>query len=283
MTFFLGVWAFIVALATEFVPLPPAIFYWLFNLNSTLGSFLFVLGGAFECVECDVFTSLKLDSGWIGAYLNTLGGSMFLVGSVFGFFPGQGFKSSFLFGIGALIFAGGSGFMIIMWKDEQFGLTFLSALNNLEGQNGRPIVHDHGTDEVQEEHTGSIFVMVYCLAGAMSFYEFLLTLKGIDFSAESTMHAAVRTFNAFLPCVLSHLLLAVNSAAIKVPHHAPFRQLYIGCRFLALMMVISATMRMVGTLQRARHNEYLYCERTLYSECISGDSHLQALCLLGDA
>ena len=41
--------------------------------------------------------------------------------------------------------------LMLMWKDEQFGLTFLAVLNDLGGKNGRPLVLDDTNDDAEPE------------------------------------------------------------------------------------------------------------------------------------
>lgn len=52
-----------------------------------------------------------------------------------------------------------------------------------------------------------------------------------------TAVAISNSFNAFLPCLFAHLMLALNSAVIKTPKMPPFRQLYLLARVLAIVMV----------------------------------------------
>ena len=42
--------------------------------------------------------------------------------------------------------------MIYMWKDEQFGLTFLAVLNRLGGPHGQPMVLDEDEGKVEEAY-----------------------------------------------------------------------------------------------------------------------------------
>merc|ERR1712232_487287 len=111
-----------------------------------------------ECLESDVFVSLRCDAAWIAASSNTIGGMFFLAGSIMNFFPGYGYASSFSLGVGGLIFALGSAGMIVLWRDEQFGLAFFSALNHLKGP----------SRGASFSVWGAAFIMIYCLAATMS-------------------------------------------------------------------------------------------------------------------
>jgi len=261
LTYFIGVGIFAVGLAAELVPIPEAVAHWVGVISFLLGSLAFFFGGVAECIENGVFTTLKCNTGWWGALLNTLGGLLFLVGSVLGFFESQAYASNFSFGVGSVAFVVGSGAMIVMWKDEQFGLTFIAALNNLGGPNGKPVVLRAQADleTVEEEVTfslrGATFIMIYCFAATVSAYNFMTSLaRGTD-PRMSQANAIVRSFNALLPCIFAHVMMGLNSAVVKAPKMAPFRQLYFGCRFLALVMVVSGTTNLVDCLM---HNEPPY-------------------------
>jgi hypothetical protein len=253
LIYFIGVLTFLVGLVVEFIPIPHPVAKWTGLIAFLFGSIFFVLGGLAECIENKVFTSLKCDLGWWGALLNEIGGIWFLIGSILDFFDGMGYWGSFSFGVGSVVFALGSSAMVIMWKDEQFGLTFFAALNNLGGPNGRPLVLHGGVGEVKEENTfswrGSVFILMFILAATVSVYNFLLSMADIGYSTFSPYYILERSFNALLPCIFAHCLLGLNSAVVKMPKGKPFRQLYIACRFLALVMIVSGTAELVQTLQ----------------------------------
>lgn len=254
VTYFVGVNTFLVGFITEFSPLPQVVIKWTVLISFLLGSICFVVGGVAECIENGVFTSLKCNTGWYVALLNLIGGTWYLLGSILNFFDGASFWGSFSFGVGSLVFVVGSAALVVMWKDEQFGLSFLAAINNLGGPNGRPLVlaTTTGSRTVEEEATfswrGSLLIMVYVCAAVVSVYNFFLSLADIGKSGAWTSHVIECSFNALLPCILAHALLGLNSAVIKPPKGKPFRQLYIGSRFLAVLMAVSGTAQIVETL-----------------------------------
>ncbi|CAE8582560.1 unnamed protein product [Polarella glacialis] len=260
--YFLGVGLFTVGLVAEFIPgLPEELVKWTLLISFLLGSIFFLLGGLAECVENEVFTSLSMDQGWWGAVLNTLGSAGFVIGAVLGFFPGFEYSASFCYGVGSAIFAVGSAVMIVMWKDEQFGLTFLAVLNNLD-EGGRPKVP--GQDEIQATETlsfyGTIFIMVYCLAGCLSVYNFTISIHNVFHLQESlgTLRIIQTSFNALLPCIFAHMLLVVNSSVLRTPRHAPFHQLYIATRWLSIAMVINSGGRVVEAILEV-NNPFVSC------------------------
>lgn len=247
---------FTVGLLAELIPMVEVISHWTKLVSFAFGSLGFVIGGLAECMENKVFSSLSCDTGYFGAVLNTIGSFLFLAGSLLGFShgPSAAYWGSFLFGIGSILFAVGSAVMIVMWKDEQFGLTFLAALNKLGGPNGQPVVV-HGA-AVEEEPTfslrGTIFIMVYCAAATMSVYNFNTEMAEIGATRQiDGRRGFFRAFNALLPCIFAHLLLALNAGVIKTPKVAPFHQLYIGCRVLVAIMLVVETWQFYATLSHA--------------------------------
>merc|ERR1712151_435220 len=101
----------------------------------------------------------------------------------------------FAYGVGSVIFALGSAIMIIMWKDEQFGLSFIAVLNNLGGPKGRPFVFNDISAKPEEATkedlhfslVGSIFIMVYCLAATLSVYTFTISMHYLSVPGGATL------------------------------------------------------------------------------------------------
>jgi len=267
LIYFLGVGFFTIGLAAEFMTfLPKSFTSPALSISFLIGSLFFFAGGIFECIENKVGRGGALDTGWWGAVLNTAGSLGFVVGATMGFWKGPAitYWADFSYGIGSVIFAFGSGLMIVMWKDEQFGLTFLAVLNGLGGPSGKPLIP--GNEQVEEEETYSptetVFIMVYCLAAALSVYCFTIDIREFTFSdalkGVETFNAA---FNAFLPCIFSHMLLVVRSAVMKTPKTSPFRELLIGSRWFAAIMVLNSLSRIVDAIvfqvQNKRSNEII--------------------------
>jgi len=247
--YFVGVLVFTVGLAADFITaLPKEVAEWTLLIAFMIGSILFMLGGLAECIENKVFTTCTWDQGYFGALLNLLGGLGFCVGAVIGFFPGHAFASNFGYGVGSTIYALGSAVMIVMWKDEQFGLTFLAVLNQLGGPNGRPLVEGEQTQEELKTFStrAAIFIMIYIATGVVSTYDFFMILANVnDNSFGLTLE---RAFNALLPCIFAHFMLALNAGVYRTPNIAPFHQLYIACRYLAVFMMANNLARMVQAL-----------------------------------
>lgn len=244
LLYFLGVLIFGVGLAAEFIAFKQL------NLAAfVIGSVFFVAGGVMECIENEVFTRFRCRFAALTALVNTIGSLFFLIGSALFYFPGYDYLGNFLFGVGSVIFVVGSAGQILMWRDGQFGLAFFSALNHLKGASkaGRFSVR------------GAVFIMIYCIAATVSVYDFLVTIEGLGHHDISEAFIFTIAFNALLPCIFAHLALALNSAVVKPPPGAPFRQLYFAGRFLALVMVASSTQKTVQTVVHAAKGEYMAC------------------------
>lgn len=256
--YFIGVGWFTVGLVAEFIPIPEEVTKWTLLVSFLIGSLLFWIGGVAECVENDVFTSVNIiDQGWWGALLNMIGGLGFAVGALLGFFPELEYHSNFCYGVGSVVFAMGSGIQIVMWKDEQFGLTFLAVLNNLGGPGGRPLVLTPG-GKCKEEQTfsrvGTIFIMLYCFSAALSFYATMLCMHSLKHNNSLTrLRWFTTSVDALIPCILAHIMLALNSAVVKTPTIAPFRQLYIGARWLAAGMILNSLGMIIGAVASANY------------------------------
>jgi len=268
LIYLLGVVAFTVGLVAEFMTfLPEQITEWTLLISFELGSLMFLGGGVMECVENDVFTyAWKGTQGWWGAIFNTLGGLGFTVGATLGFFHGLDYEANFAYGVGSLIFALGSGVMIVMWKDEQFGLTFLAVLND-----GPPSILTN-QKELEKAATftpaGTVFIMMYCLAASLSFYHVTIALTAMTFREDVGQAIAFsNAFNAFMPCIFAHLMLALNSAVIKSPRHAPFRQLYFFARFMSVCMVVNSLCRIVEAIYLANEHVQRYGHHVRGPDC----------------
>jgi len=263
--YFLGCGWFTLGLAVEFAPLPEDFVRSMTSVSFTFGSLGFLMGGLAEMVENGCFTTCKYDAGYWGAILNTLGAIWFLIGALLFFSPGNTFWAYFCFGVGSVIFTLGSSIMIIMWKDEQFGLTFFTALNHLDRSKPSffpPDASPSSRAPGKFSRRGATFVMLYCLAATTSVYDFLISLADLNEAGDALPmdYVIERSINALLPSIFSHLMIALNSCVLKAPKEAPFRQLYFGCRLLAVLMVANSTANMVMTIQRTADYEYISCK-----------------------
>eukprot|EP00931_Biecheleriopsis_adriatica_P086128 TRINITY_DN6084_c0_g1_i2.p1 TRINITY_DN6084_c0_g1~~TRINITY_DN6084_c0_g1_i2.p1 ORF type:complete len:547 (+),score=100.33 TRINITY_DN6084_c0_g1_i2:177-1643(+) len=255
LIYFTGVLTFLVGMIAEMTPgLPEEIaeptLVWAF----VLGSVQFTLGGAAECIENEVFScKCNFSAGYVGAALNLFGGICFLAGSLCPVFTDQlGYWANVLFGIGSVGFLLGSSVMLIMWRDEQYGLTFLAVINKLGGPHGKPLVEDAEKDEPQEQVSFSIagifFIHVYCLCGAASTYNFMVEL--VDAFDIGTVRRYQLAFNELLPCIFCHMTIALRSAVVRTPQAEPYFSLFAMMRIVAVLMTLSSVWTFIEFLDR---------------------------------
>jgi len=173
-------------------------------------------------------------------FFNVIGGSFFTIGAVLAWFDSK--TSCNMYGYGSATYMLSSSILIIMWKDEQFGLTFLAALNHLGKPGGLAALAGNAGEGQQPTRFsiwGALFVHVYCWCGAMSMYNFNIEL--MRHFQRDTWRSFQYAFNEFLPCLFAHLMLALNSAVLRTPKVAPFRQLYISSRIVGLILMVNST------------------------------------------
>jgi len=261
--YLVGVLTFTVGLAAEFSPLPKEIARQVNLALFVLGSIFFAMGGVFECIENKVFTSLsmrrllrcsviELGKGYWGALLNLAGGLGFLTGAVLAYVPGLSVACMAAYGLGSALYALCGAVMIVMWKDEQFGLTFLAVLNQLGGPNGRPML---STKAGQSEEAGlslmtASFIIVYILLATVSVYDAMISAQDL-WQTQHPQVVLMRTWNRFVPCLFAHCMLALNSGVYRTPKVAPFHLLYIGCRYLGVAMTVNSTAQFLYFLRHA--------------------------------
>jgi len=249
VSYFIGCLCFTVGLAAEFAPISESVAAPLKLWSFIFGSGLFVVGGICELIETNCFSKFELSLPQFAAALNTVGSGFFLWGSVLGLWPGNEYWGSFTFGVGSALFVVGSAALIVMWKDEQFGLSFFSAINHL--------ISPHGKGS-SFSLRGAVFVMIYGVAATLSVYDFMTSMS--DFHSVGYQDLVLeRAFNCLLPCIVAHLILTLTSAMLRAPKESPYRQIYFGYRFLAVIMIINSGAKVGAKLLRASEGRFLSC------------------------
>mmetsp|Transcript_33205 Transcript_33205/g.94420 ORF Transcript_33205/g.94420 Transcript_33205/m.94420 type:complete len:468 (-) Transcript_33205:187-1590(-) len=242
-TYLTGVFAFGLGLLVELMPwiafgAELAVLRWSF----LSGAILFVAGGVFECLQNKICTFNDLTKGGAGAVMNLAGGLFFMMGALASWFDNT--LSCNLFGVGSALYMVSSSIQIVMWKDEQFGLTFLAVLNNLESPGKLAnLVNNPNTKDGDDAHAsfstlGAFFIHVYCICGAMSMYNFNIEVKRA--TEVNTWRSIQFALNEFLPCLFAHMMIALTSAVMRTPKLAPFRQLYRGARWTCLLLMFNS-------------------------------------------
>merc|ERR1740121_1108351 len=107
-----------------------------------------------------------------------------------------------------------------MWKDEQFGLTFMNVMNRLEHPSGfNDLIGDESgsKDGADKKSTfslrGLVLVHVFTWCGAMSTYNVLVELA--RFIGSDTLRDFQYSFNELVPCLFVHPMLVLYSAVIR--------------------------------------------------------------------
>lgn len=236
-----------------FVPIVSTLFIeaheWLRSLETILvvipyivAGFLFALGGLCECIDNRTFTSLLCTSGWWGALINLIGGILFFAAGVA--MPFSGWWSNTLFGVGSGTYALGGAVMIVMWKDQQFGLTFLAALNNLEKSKlGGSEVHDKAT---HFSLRSLLCLLIYVISASLSVCNFDLRLN--EMMEKPTFITLTRLYNEALPFFILHMALVLMSAVIRMPKATPYHQLMIALRLLLLTVAANTFCTVIAGL-----------------------------------
>jgi len=234
-----GVLVFGVGLAADFIPMSASLSSPVKLYSFVLGSILFTLGAIAECIQNNVFTSIDIHKGWLGAFFNLVGGTGFLMGAILAF--SDSFSSNLSYGVGSILYMVSSSISIFMWQDQQFGLTFLAVLNNL-GKPGGSAKPDDG-DDSRISAWSAVFIHLCCICGALSTYNFNLEMmKHLEVDTWRSFQLA---FNEFLPCLFSHMMLLLTSAVMHTPKVAPFRQMHVCAQVLILVMTVNSASTLV--------------------------------------
>jgi len=218
-----------------------------------LGSLQFVLGGLAECIENEAFTSLNITFAWVGSLLNFLAGLSFFLGSILPFIPVvPSFWSWLWFGVGSAMFVLGGSIQLVLWRDEQFGLTYMGVINRLGGHSGRPLVPS-GTDDdtVREELgfscAGLFFMHLFSVAAAISCYDFNMRL--VDCMHTPSLDNFHRVIDEITPAIILHMEIALRSAVVRTPPGAPYRQLFVIMRIVATLLVVNSGISFIQLVQ----------------------------------
>jgi len=222
------------------------------NVCFLLGSLQFVMGGLAECVENEVFTSLDITWAWVGSLLNFLAGLCFLLGSILAYVPVVPSSWGWLwFGVGSAMFVLGGSIQLVLWRDEQFGLTYMGVINRLGGHSGRPLVSKGADDTVREELgfsiAGLFFIHLFSVAAAISCYDFNIVLL-------DCMHTPIwenfhRVVEEITPAIVLHMEIALRSAVVRTPPGAPYRQLFVTMRIVATLLAMNSGISFIALLQ----------------------------------
>jgi hypothetical protein len=254
LVYFTGCLTFALGLAAE-LTCPPEVAVPLLNVFFLLGSLQFVLGGLAECIENEVFTSLNITTAWVGSLLNFAAGLFFLLASILSFVPAvPSFWSSLWFGVGSALFVLGGSIQLVLWRDEQFGLTYMGVINKLGGHSGRPLVSNGADDTVSEQVSfscaGLFFIHLFSVAAAVSCYDFNMRL--VDLMLNPSLEYLHRAVGDLIPAIVLHMEIALRSAVVRTPPGAPYRQLFVLMRIVATLLVVNSGISFTQLLQETQ-------------------------------
>jgi len=251
LIYFTGCLTFAIGLAAE-LTCPEEIAAPVMNYAFLLGSLQFALGGLAECIENEVFTSLAITTAWVGALLNFTAGLSFLLASVLTFISTlPSFWSSLLYGIGSAMFVLGGSLQLVLWRDEQFGLTYMAVMNKLGGHTGRPIVSTGPDDKAHEQDgfslVGLFFIHFFSLTAAVSCYDFNMAVADFVFNPGlGNLHRAIADL---APAIVLHMEIALQSAVVRTPRSAPYRQIFVLMRIVATVLAFDSVIAFIHLVQ----------------------------------
>lgn len=242
MSYFVGTLIFPVALvANLWIHLSPANNLLFATIPNTVGGVAFIAGGFLECVENQVFTTAASEGSGIpkcAAAMNFIGGILFTIGGLVLFFPDMAAESNLCYSIGSLLYTVASSLSVILWKDEQFGLAYLAALNHMSGQDRSRSFMAGSQQSGAFSVRGIVFIHIYCAVSVIAVMNFCLALN--HFLSSPNLFTMTRAGNEFLPFVLLHLVLLMHSAVVKTPKTQPFHALVISLRCITVVIMLLA-------------------------------------------
>lgn len=238
----------------------PWLFWTLSTLTNFIGSELFFLGGILEVFENELFTSngpAWNTEQFCAVMCNLMGGFLFGLGGVLPFLAKimyiPGYASGLCYGLGACGYVGNSLICLFLWKDEQFGLSYVAQLNKLRqmaqeqdeesnlaesdrerSQSSRsPAPKQKGGRKKHELSFRGLF-MVFC-------YSFFSTVCEVNFIVSFYNEATVKddflgAYSHLVPFILFQCLLVLQSAVVRLPPEQPYRCLLIFTRIFSLLM-----------------------------------------------
>merc|ERR1712228_478194 len=195
------------------------------------------------CIENEVFASLDITTAWVGSLLNLLAGLIYLLVATLMFLPAvQSYWPSLWFGVGSVVYLLGGSLHLVLWRDNQFGLTYLSVINK-PGEGSGKIAESTEAGGAAPEHSrfssaGFVFLFLFSLASAVCCYNFNMRLG--EFVSDPSGTSMHKTLAALLPAVFFQIEIALYVAMVRTPNVSPLRQLCIVMRVLASLFLDSA-------------------------------------------
>merc|ERR1712060_1587 len=74
--------------------------------------------------------SLDITTAWVGSLLTLLAGLIYLLAATLAFLPAaQSYWPSLCFGVGSIVYLLGGSLQLVLWRDNQFGVAYMSMIN----------------------------------------------------------------------------------------------------------------------------------------------------------
>eukprot|EP00928_Gymnodinium_smaydae_P060522 TRINITY_DN4421_c1_g1_i1.p1 TRINITY_DN4421_c1_g1~~TRINITY_DN4421_c1_g1_i1.p1 ORF type:complete len:460 (+),score=62.68 TRINITY_DN4421_c1_g1_i1:64-1443(+) len=205
-------------------------------LPNTIGGFFFVWSAFIECVENKSFHSWPRNISMWSSWGNFVGSNLFLLYGLACFFPHLDFWANMMFTVGSGVFVMTSVMAFLLWKDEQFGLTYLSALNHF-AKNGQAYSFANGSGEDNSAGfsvRGLLFLIFYSFVAVLAVFNTFTALEAVLASPE--LLRVCTAINDLLPFVLLHMVILMHAAVIKTPKTQPYHFLVMLSRVAALLI-----------------------------------------------
>mmetsp|Transcript_45309 Transcript_45309/g.116339 ORF Transcript_45309/g.116339 Transcript_45309/m.116339 type:complete len:512 (+) Transcript_45309:129-1664(+) len=259
VAFFVGALLFLIGVASQvFVgAMSPIWRYAIIDMGNLLGSFGFVLGGLCEMVHNGVISgeSTWSDFAWWASTLDFIGGCNFLVATLAMMLKldGPGTKSfqEFNYLMGSAVYVVSSVLLLLMWRENDFGLTLISQLNlAVKSSNSAAPTTERGTmpvliseeapDRVPKEidqlsMRGAVYIILYCwfafvaIANCLFREQRLLRIRTQDRIWMDVMMDLC--MQVFVVVVIS-LVLVLHSVVTEVPDEQPYHCAVVTTRIL---------------------------------------------------
>jgi hypothetical protein len=201
------------------------------------------MGGLVQCIENEVFASLDITTAWVGSLLTLLAGLIYLLAATLAFLPAvQGYWPSLCFGVGSIVYLLGGSLQLVLWRDNQFGLTYMSVINRPGGGSGKTAESTEAGGAAPEHSrfssAGFVLLFLFSLASTVCCYSFNMRLG--DFVSDPSGTSMHKSLAALLPAVFFQIEIALYVAMVRTPNISPLRQLCIMMRVLAFLFALDS-------------------------------------------
>jgi hypothetical protein len=147
-----------------------------------------------------------------------------------------------LFAVGSGFYTGASILSFLLWKDEQYGLSFLTVLNEAAKRSRTSGSASFSANLGGERFSsrGIFFLVFYSTVGVVVVYNAGLMLEHATSPGATWRYANV--YNELLPFFLMHMVLLMHSAVVQTPSrdNQPFHLLVMATRVLAMTTGVNA-------------------------------------------